>query len=267
MRATAGLSAIIGLSALLGGCGVLMQRDPSAPPAAEPVDATGAWILDKGTVDGQPIPVVADHPITFSVDGSTIGGTAACNHYGATLKLVDGVLRFDELGSTAMLCGEPDGDVMLSEAAFHRALGGVVGARREGPLLVLFGPTVELLFSRLAPIDVAALVGTDWVLESVVDGDVVSAADGEPGLLRFDVDGTFGGSTGCRSFTGTWTEFQGEVTATQMTMDDRDCPADLAEQDGTVTDVVGGSRPTVEGDRLTLTANGGRGLVYRRATD
>ena len=35
----------------------------------------------------------------------------------------------------------------------------------------------------------------------------------------------------------------------------------------TVTDVVGGSRPTIEGDRLTLTANGGRALVYRRATD
>jgi hypothetical protein len=52
-----------------------------------------------------------------------------------------------------------------------------------------------------------------------------------------------------------------------MTMDDRECPDDLAEQDGWVTDVVGGSRPTIEGDRLTLTANGGRALIYRRATD
>jgi len=266
MRTTVVLAAIISLSALLAGCGLGMPgSDPSAP--AEPVDASGAWVLDEGALEGQPIPIVADHPITFSVEGSTIGGTAACNHYGATLAMVDGVLRFDQMGGTAMLCGDPDGDVMLSEAAYLRALGHVVGARRDGERLVLSGPGVELVFSRLAPVPIEALVGTDWVLESLVDGEVVADAGGEPGLLRFDVDGSFGGSTGCRSFTGTWTEFQGELTATQMAMDERECPADLAAQDSTVTDVVGGSRPSIDGDRLTLTANGGRGLIYRRAPD
>ncbi len=267
MRATAVLTAIIGLSALLGGCGLLMQgSEPSPPPAVEPVDATGDWILDKGVVDGQPIPIVADHPITFSVDGSRVGGQAACNGYGAELKMVDGVLRFAEMGSTAMLCGELDGDVMRSEAAFHLALEGVVGARRDGPRLVLFGPTVELRFSKLAPIPVAALVDTDWVLESVVDEGVAAAAAGNPAPLRFDVGGTFDGGTGCRTFTGRWIETQGRIVATDMTMDG-DCPVDLSRQDGTVSDVVGESVPSIEGDRLTLTTNGGRGLVYRRAAD
>jgi hypothetical protein len=46
-----------------------------------------------------------------------------------------------------------------------------------------------------------------------------------------------------------------------------DCPGGLSGQDQAVAEGVGGSTPTLEGDRLTLTMNGGTALVYRRATE
>jgi hypothetical protein len=42
---------------------------------------------------------------------------------------------------------------------------------------------VELVFVRRPPIPVAEIVETDWVLESVIDGDVVAVAIGEPAPL------------------------------------------------------------------------------------
>jgi heat shock protein HslJ len=255
--------AVAALSAALVACG---GGALSPTPPAEPVDVTGNWVLESGTVAGAAIPLVPDSPITFSVDGTEVGGQAACNFYGGRLELAEGQLRLGQTSSTAMLCGEPDGEVMRSEAEFLRAFGEVRAARIEGDRLTLFGPAVELVFTRLPPMPMGELVGTDWVLESVVTDGLAAAAIGEPAVLRLDPDGTFHGSTGCRTFTGTWIEAQGRLVATQTTMDG-ECPEGLAGQDGDVAEGLGGSIPMIEGDRLTLTLNGGIALIYRRALE
>jgi heat shock protein HslJ len=239
---------------------------PSPTPTPEPFDADGDWLLESGIVDGAAIPIVADYPITFSVDGTQVGGTSACNGYGGRLELIDGKLQFGELGSEAALCGEPDGEVMRSEAAYQQALGRITAGRGEADRLTLFGPTVELVFKRQPPLPIAEIVGTNWLLESVIEGEMVSAAIGEPATLRLEAGGTFHGSTGCRTFTGTWIEAAGRLVATQEEMAG-ECPGGLAGQDGLVAEGLDGSLPTIEGDRLTLTLNGGNGLVYRRATE
>lgn len=240
---------------------------PSPTPPPEPFDATGDWVLDSGSVDGAAIPVLDDYPITFSVDGTEVGGTSACNGYFARLELADGQLHLGELGSTAMLCGGgPDGEVMRSEVAFMQALERVRAAQGEADRMTLSGPGVELVFSRQPPIPIADIVGVDWLLESVIDGDVVSAAIGEPATLRLQAVRTFHGSTGCRTFEGTWIEAAGRLVATQAEMAG-ECPDGLGGQDGKVTEWFDGALPTIEGDRLTLTMKGGTGLVYRRATE
>lgn len=254
------VAAVLLLSIGLASCG---STAPTPTPPFEPVDASGDWILESGTLDGAGIPVLADYPITFSVDGTEVGGQAACNDYGGRLTLVDGQIRLGQTSSTAMLCGDPDGEVMRSEAAFGRALGEVRAARLEGDRLTLTGPAVELVFNRQAPIPLAELVGTDWVLESVIDGDVASAAIGDPATLRLDKDGSFHGSTGCRTFTGTWIEAAGRLAATQLAMEG-ECPDGLAGQDGAVAEAIDGALVSIEGDGLTLTKNGGSSLVYRR---
>jgi len=253
---------VLFLIAFLAAC---TSNTPTATPTDAPFDATGDWILESGIVNGAAIPILVDYPITFSVDGTKVGGTSACNGYGGRLELLDGKLHIGELGSEQILCGEPDGEVMRSEAAFQEALEKVRAGRGEADRLTLLGPGVELVFRRQPPMPIAEVVGTDWLLESVIDGDVVSPAIGEPATLRLDAGGTFHGSTGCRTFMGTWIEAAGRLVATQSEAAG-ECPAGLGGQDGAVVESLDGSRPTIDGDRLTLTMKGGRGLVYRRAT-
>ena len=124
------------------------------------------------------------------------------------------------------------------------------------------GPGVELTFDRLPPVPVAALIGTDWALESLISGDAVSSVAGEPATLRLEADGTFNGSTGCRTFKGRWVEANGGITPTDLGMEG-ECPPELAEQDRHVVGVLEGFRVSIDGDALTLTGERGEGLSYR----
>ena len=247
------------LALFLAACGA-----PGATPSANadlPIE--GSWQLVSGQTGAGEVPIVVDRPITLTIEGSSVSGTAACNSYGARLVGVGGRVRMDELGMTAMGC-EPD--VMASESAYTAALSAVSEIGRDGDELVLVGPGVELRFEALPPPPTAALVDTEWVLETVFVGDVAASVVGERATLELRSDGTFSGSTGCRSFTGTWIEQGERIADTSMQMDGADCPPDLASQDSSVVSVVGdGFVPTIEGDLLTLTDPGGAGLVYRAA--
>ena len=110
--------------------------------------------------------------------------------------------RDRDLGMTAMGCEEP---VMAAEAAYTAAIAGVDNGG-EGGELVLSGPNVELRFSALTPPPTASVVDTVWVLETLFVGDVASSPVGQPATLELRADGTFSGSTGCRSFSGQWLE-------------------------------------------------------------
>lgn len=250
--------------AAIAGIVVFAACDSGAPgpSGAGPVDVTGSWQMSSGTVDGGPFPIVADAPITLTIKGTEIGGRSACNHYGGELVVEDGRPRFALTNMTAMGCPEP---IMSAEAAFSAALPRVVGATREGDHLTLVGPGVELVFDRLAPVPLAVLVGTDWVLDSMVKGDVASSVAGDPATLRLDAGGTFKGSTGCRTFTGRWVEANGGITPTDLGMDGTECPPALAAQDGHVVGVLDGFRATIDGGTLTLTGHGGDSLIYRAA--
>ncbi len=250
--------AMVGLLVVLTGCS--SSGAPSQPPdAGAVVDAAGAWQMTGGVIDGVGFAIVPDAPITLSVKGSEVGGRSACNRYGAEMVVENGQLRMRVTSMTEMACHEP---AMAAEAAFTGALGRVTGAARDGDRLVLTGPGVELTFDRLPPVPVAGLVGTDWVLESLMSGDAVSSVAGDPATLRLDADGTFHGSTGCRTFKGRWIEAVGGITPTDLAMDG-ECPPELAAQDGQIVGVLEGFRVAIDGDVLTLTADGGDGLSYR----
>lgn len=229
------------------------------PPAA-PVDATGDWRLTAGTVDGAAIPLDPKWPVTLTVDGVEIGGTAACNGYGGQIVVEEGEVRIGVMEMTLMGC-EPE--VMATEAAYGVALARIRQATMDGEALVLAGDDVSLRFEAIPPVPMADLLDTDWTLDTMIAGGVASSVAGEPGTLILHGDGRFEGSTGCRTFSGRYREFGGEIKATDLAMDDRACPAALADQDGHVTGVLGdGFTAGVDGDRLTLTAAGGIGLVY-----
>jgi heat shock protein HslJ len=245
------------LALVVAACG-----GPGATPTPRTeLDTSGTWQLTSGRTDAGEVPILDDHPITLTITGDEIGGTAACNRYGGRLAVRDGRLTIDNLAMTAMGC---EGPVAASEAAYTGALGMVTTIGREDEELVLSGPAAELRFSQLPPPPTAELVDTTWMLETIFVGDIASAPMGEPATLELRSDGTFGGSTGCRPFDGAWIERGEQIQAHTMAMGDVVCPADLEQQDSHVVSVIGdGFVPTIKGDLLTLIDPGGVGLVYR----
>ena len=245
--------------ALLAACSAV-QAAPSAPGATDG-EIVGDWLVTGGSIDGVDAPVLDDHRITMTITGSTINGIAACNHYGGEIMMADDGLHLENLAQTEMACDEP---AMAAESAYLGALSRVRQIRRDGVELLGLGDGVELRFAALAPPPTAELIATAWVLDTVLVGDVAAAPLGDAATLELHADGTFRGSTGCRTFSGEWMEQGDQILAPSWGMDETECPADLSEQDNHVVTVIGdGFIPSVEGDLLTLMDPGGIGLVYR----
>jgi heat shock protein HslJ len=220
-----------------------------------------AWELESGTLEGEPIPIVAGHPITLSFTDDGAGGTAACNGYGGSFDISGAEITFSELFQTEMAC-VPE-ETMESERLYLEALAGVESLSMEGDRLTLGGEGVELVYVALPPVPAEELTGTVWVLDFLILGDSVSSVGGERATLELFSDGSMLGSTGCRSLNGNYVITGAEVTITEMAAEG-DCPTRLQDQDNQVVTVLGdGFRAGVDGNTLTVTSSGDQGLVYR----
>ena len=217
----------------------------------------GAWQLNSGVVDGMPVLLLDTHPITLTIDEDGVGGTAACNHYG-----------LDPTGGfsvTEMACFPTE--VMELESTYLAALDRVEeGVVEDGLLLVARGETgseVELQFVALDPVPTADLLGTVWVLDSLVNGETVSSVSGERATLELFSDGSFIGSTGCRTISGSYVVTGAEVQFTEFGASG-DCPDDLADQDSQVISVLeGGFRVEIDGDQMLVGTQELEALIYR----
>lgn len=226
--------------------------------------AEGAWELESGTYDGDPIPIVDSHPITMTLEDGQIGGTAACNSYGGQYRLSgNGFSLEGGLSVTEMAC-QPD-EVMESEQRFLNALVSVGTVELGNARLVMRGENIELVFSLLPPVPTSELTGTLWVLNGLVHGDAVSSpiSSAETATLELFDDGSFAGSTGCRTISGTYQITGAEVQFTNWGAEG-ECPDELSEQDGRVISALeGGFRIEIDGDRMTTWVAGDEGLLYR----
>ena len=240
---------------LLAGCA---ERGGGSPES----DVLGEWQLIEGTSAGAPLPQPPGGRATLVLESGQLGGVSFCNHYSSPYRLDGDALEIDGLGGTEMGC---DPDVMAAESAYLSALGAVGVARIEGEDLVLTGDGATPRFRRVPPVPTSELAGTDWVLDTLVEGELVSSVLGES-TLRLDADGTVHGTTACREFSGTWTAAGNDLTVTDLVTDDRACPEELGRQDEHELAVLGDSS-TVEitEDRLALTGPTGDGLIYRDA--
>jgi heat shock protein HslJ len=248
------LLSLVVLSLLATAC-----ADPTGPALA---NLDGTWQLDSGTIDGDPIPLVDGHPITLTLDGENAGGTAACNGYGGTYQLSDNQISFSDLFQTEMAC-MPE-EIMDSEGAYLAALGRVDTIQAGGESMTLTEDDVELHFSLLPPVVDAGLNGTVWVLDGLIQGDAVSSVSGDRATLELYTDGSMLGATGCRTFNGHYTVDGDEVAVSDLSPSGQ-CGSDLESQDAAVIDVLGeGFSFVIDGTTLTLNADSGQGLVYRR---
>ncbi|MBW3666577.1 MAG: META domain-containing protein [Actinobacteria bacterium] len=144
----------------------------------------GSWVLESGTLHGEPIELLASHPVTLDLGEGSIGGTAACNGYqgeyrvsGPEFELVEG------LAVTEMACGPEE--VMTTERRYLDALLAVDTVSLDNGELILSGAgsDVELIFTTLEPAPVADLVRTVWVLQSLIEGEAVTSVGGAMFIL------------------------------------------------------------------------------------
>ena len=226
------------------------------------VDVAGEWELVSGTASGEPLPQPDGGRATLTFDDAQAGGQSFCNHYSSSYTLDGDALRFDAIGGTEMAC-EPE--IMAAETAYVSALGAVTRVARDGDDLLLTGDDVELRFSRVPAVPTSALAETDWVLETLLDGEAASSVLGGS-TLRFEDDGTFAATTACTTLTGRWQPTGNRIELPEAAGENRACPPEAHAQDEHELAVIGGGFvPTIEEDRLTLVLDDGRGLAYRDA--
>ena len=117
--------------------------EPSEQAATDP---TGfAWVLESGTLNGEPVPMVDTHPITLVFEEEEAGGVAACNQYFGPYMISGAELSFGDIGQTLMAC-QPD-EVNESESRYLEALALVDTFTATTETLTLTGEGVELVFA------------------------------------------------------------------------------------------------------------------------
>jgi heat shock protein HslJ len=246
----------------VGSLGLLLVACSRLPGALN-AGLDGEWQLQAGTNQGAAIPIAAAHPITLKVDGTQVGGSAACNQYGGKLEISGTTIKVTDLIQTEMAC--IDDGAMASEAAYLAALPLVDTAAHDGDSVVLSGPGVELRFALVPPVPNADLVGPAWTLVSLISGQVASSLTADPATLQLNANGTLAASTGCRNVTGHYTVSGSTVKLTLDPYDLIACTDPLGAQDSQVLRVLGGAdgfTVAIQGNSMTLTARA-QGLGYR----
>jgi heat shock protein HslJ len=241
----------LALTLFLAACG------EEQPPGADPFGTT-VWQLVSGTADGKDIVLVDGHLVTLRVENGAVGGTSACNSYGGDITIEDGIVTIGPTFMTQMYC--VDDGVMDLEAAYHAALARVTRVALEGDELVLKGNGVELRFVAQPEEPDAALVGTNWTLDSIIEGATASTP-AAPATIVFAADGTVNGSTGCNSFFGDYSAATGfgALGMTKMA-----CEEPIMAQEFLVSEILGpDATVTIEGSLLTIADLDGRALVFR----
>lgn len=222
---------------------------------------TGSWQLVSGEVEGTLVPIIETHPITLTIDGDQIAGTAACNGYGGVVSINGSLFAITEVAINEMACS-PEA-VMESQALYVMALFKSETVELTDAGLTISGPNVVLKYELLAPVPTADLLGTVWVLDGLIQGESVSSVSGDRATLELFTDGSFIGSTGCRDMSGTYIVTGAEVQFTNFEAHG-ECSSQLATQDSRVIGALeGGFRVDIDEDLMTTWIAGDEGLIYR----
>ncbi|MPZ71847.1 MAG: META domain-containing protein [Nitriliruptorales bacterium] len=249
------------LALMLGACG----QDPDAAGGGSGggADYDGEWRLVEGRGPSGRIPVPSK--VTLTIQGRTISGVSACNHYSGTATIDGTSFAATDVGGTEMGC---PGRRATAETRYHEALLATHSIERAGDTLLLGGEGVDLEFAPVPPPEPATLENTQWHLDGLIlgrgqDGSVMS---NDPATLTLHRDGTLTGSTGCRTITGRWGQAAGEryTTSDLAPQGELRCDEHVHGQDDHVLAVLGGQfTAQVDVTQLTLfQADGELGLTY-----
>jgi len=252
------LISTLGVGVTACGKGADASGSASGWPAGRQFQST------RVTDAGRDRPLVAGTRIElrFFEDGR-LSAQAGCNHIGGDGRIDGDRLVLGELSMTEMGCDEPrhSQDEWLADF-----LGAKPTWSLSGTDLVLGDGDVEvrLVDAKVADPD-RSLVGTRWVLDPIVTGEVASSVpSGVEAYVRFDSETSFVGSSGCLAFAGTSQIRGGRINFFTHRPSPRSCTAEMRAADAAVTrTLVQDVGYRIDGPLLTLTAPDGSGLRFR----
>ena len=208
--------------------------------------------------------------ITMSFEGDRLSTNAGCNTTSSAFRIESGRLVVEGAGMSTLIGCPPELE------AQDRWLGGFLA---DGPELTLTGDTLTLTstdgttsVSLSEQAETAALVGTPWMLSSIIEGDTASSvpAGVEPPSMTIGEDGMAELFLGCNrggAAVGTTTTDRGDlltfgpIRSTKMA-----CGEDASAVEATVLAVLESDPAfTITADALVLTAPDGTGLEFREA--
>lgn len=264
-RASVVLAAAFLLSACGAGTGVV-----AAPEDSQGEEMRGRTFLStEVTTGGKPRQLVDGTRVrlAFTEDGRLVAD-AGCNSMQGTVDLGEGTIAVDNLAATEIGCHQAlhEQDAWLAELLARRPTW-----RLEGDRLVVSGggTTLTLLDRRIADPD-RPLVGTLWIVDTLIDGEVASStvstvgADTPDATLQIVEEGAVLGSTGCNQFRGSATVSGSTITFGEVIATRRACEPEVTKVERHILAVLDGEvRFGIEGGQLRLDHPGGKGLVLR----
>lgn len=230
-------------------------------PDASGTNIEGSWTLVMLVAEGDMvIPLPEDATIDLQIDGSEVGGTAACNSYGGSVEIgEDGSFVTGDLFQTEMACEPPE--LMEMETRYLTALDAATAWVIEDGQLTLTGPDAVLVFERTPdPVDVA-LENTVWQLDSFYDGtgpdgSVTNQMGMEAVTLTMSA-GTATLESPCGTASGSVevdADGRGSIRVT-LTLTDQPCSdEELALLDDALARMGQADRYEIEASRLTLSS-------------
>jgi heat shock protein HslJ len=190
----------------------MVETSPTGGTGPQQSLAGVTWYLvtfNSGTSGS--LNVLPDTEITAFFDGSGIvSGSAGCNRYTASYSVSLNGLFIGSPATTKMNCNSPPG-IMTQETYYLTTLQGASTYWIDGDTLTIknTGGNPILTYSRIRPGSQpsATLSAGNWILLSYIDrgGNIFTPISGTTLTAQFDETGKIGGSSGCNTFSGTYT--------------------------------------------------------------
>lgn len=260
------LVAVVGVAMIvaggLAGCasGGPGGDGPGAPGGSPSVD--GRTFLSVEVTGATLVPGTR---ISLRFADGQVQATAGCNHLSAPYAWDGTTLVVTGMAGTEMGCdpARHAQDEWLAELLTSRPALTV-----EGDSLTVSGKdvTVRLLDREVADPD-RPLVGSRWVVDSIIDGETVSSVPGdEEAYFIFESTDSGGhqvsGNSGCNQFHGDVTVGEEAITFGRVGSTKMACSGAAGALEQAVSTLFDG-RPvayTIEAQRLTLTNPDGKGI-------
>ena len=252
-RRASALVLISSLAVALSACG----SSTSTGAGTGALDLQGRTFVGSDVaVDDQPDPLVKGSAITLTFDNASITSSAGCNTMSGSAAWDDAVLAVDDggLAVTEMGCAAP---LMRQDTWWADILTAAPTLELNGSTLTLTneGTIIHLTDSKELTPD-ASLTGTDWQLESILDGGAVSSVPGgAKATLRFGEDGQLSAFLGCNSASGPYTAKADVLSIGPLASTLMACSPPAADIESAMGGLLGGDVTySINGDALLLSA-------------